>query len=516
MSESDYISLSKNMSPIKQEILLIQGCALLESGTATGLRQPQDILIVGDRIQAIGPEGSLLSDLSQADRIIEAKDRLALPGLINAHTHSPENLLKATSPSLPLELWLVPLFASFIEWSPRLVYLSSLLGAVEMLKTGTTTVLDHLWTVDGVSIPYLNAAMQAYADAGIRASVAPSIEDQDLLLSAGQKHGISFPHHPFVDRFEDWASIDQQMAELEQFIATWHLSSEGRLRCLVGPSGIHWCSPTLLNRCRDLAERYKTGMHLHAVETELQAAIIRESIGKGGISFLEEEGMLKPGTSLAHTIWLEEGDLDRLARTKTTVVHNPVSNLRLGSGRFPLIEALAMGVPVALGSDGSASNDTQNMFGVLKLTGLMHNISGCDHSWWPDPTRILNAATHGGASAVGMQSELGAIEPGQLADIVLINLTSSAFFPLRDPGLHLIYCEDGQSVETVLVNGKVVVDRGAVVGIDENLLRREITERCASAWPGFQNSLDRVPKTREVMAALEALQKIVLKKGGEA
>ncbi len=511
MRDSGYLQHSHPSSPRNDPPpLLIEGCALLTPGAQGNLLLNQDILIVGSRIQAVGPTGTVSLDPAGEGIVLQGKGLLAIPGLINAHTHSPENLLKATSPSLPLELWLVPLFAGLLEWSPRLVYLSAMLGATEMLKTGTTAVLDHIWTVAGVASEYLDAAMQAYVDVGIRAAVAPSIEDQDLVLEAGRQHGLQFPQHPFTDRFSSWPALDEQIAALERFLDTWHQAADGRLRCLVGPSGIHWCSPSLLQSCLQLAERYRTGIHLHVVETELQAVIIRNMLGQGGIAFLDHVGMLRPGTSLAHAIWLDPGDLERLVRTGAIVVHNPVSNLRLGSGRFPLVEARRLGVTVALGSDGSASNDTQNMFGVLKLTGLVHNVPGEDYERWPGPTDILAAATHGGAAALGMASELGEIAPGQLADLVLLNLESSAFFPIRDPYLHLVYCESGESVDTVIVNGKIVVEGRTVLTVDERALRREVQEYCNFIWPGFSEGLDHVGNTREVLTMLAALRRLIL------
>ncbi|HEU5229751.1 MAG TPA: amidohydrolase family protein [Ktedonobacteraceae bacterium] len=491
--------------------LLIQGCALLDPHEQSGLLFDQDILIAGEQIQAVGPTGTLPFNSLRVDRVIQGKGRVAIPGLINAHTHSLENLLKATSPSLPLELWLVPLFSDTVEWSPRLVYLSALLGAIEMLKTGTTAVLDHLWTVDGVAPAYLNATMQAYNDAGIRAAVAPSIEDQDLVLEAGTKRGLVFPHHPFIDRFTSWPSIDAQIGALEQFMARWHNAANGRLRCFVGPSGIHWCSPRLMQACLELAEQYDTGIHLHAVETELQAAVIRETLGQGGIAYLDQLGVLKAGTSLAHAIWLEPGDLEMLAHTGTTAVHNPVSNLRLGSGRFPFAEARKQGVMIALGSDGSASNDTQNMFGVLKLTGLIHNQPDFDYRKWPRPTEILDAATRGGASALGMASDLGEIAPGYLADLALLNLDNAAFLPLRDPYLHLVYCENGYSVDTVIVHGKIVVEHGSITSVDEMALRREIREYCNPTKSGFPLPED-ATNTHEVLATIDTLRKLILSK----
>lgn len=489
--------------------LLIRDCALLAPAEPGGLLLHQDILVVGTRIAAIGPTGTLAGETGTL-QIVSGEGRLAIPGLINAHTHSPENILKATSPSLPLELWLIPLFANSVSWSPRLTYLSALLGAAEMLKTGTTAVLDHLWTVEGVAGEYLDEAMRAYQDSGIRVGVAPSIEDQDLVLEAGTRAGLEFPEHLFTNRFALWPPIDEQLDNLGRFLETWHNRAEGRLRCLPGPSGIHWCSSELLERCLELAERFHTGLHLHAVETALQAHAIHSLLGKGGITFLKEEGILRPGTSLAHTIWLDPGDLDLLAETGATVVHNPVSNLRLGSGRFPLIEARKRGVWVALGSDGSASNDTQNMFGVLKLTGLVHNQPDEDYQDWPAATEILSLATAGGAAALGLQDELGRLAPGQLADIVLLDLNTDPFIPLRDPALQLVYCETGHSVDTVIVNGQVVVRHGILTLFDEQSLRAELATYCRAAWPSFSSSLEADPATRELLEVLGRLRRSLM------
>jgi len=234
-------------------------------------------------------------------------------------------------------------------------------------------------------------------------------------------------------------------------------------------------------------------------------------VGQGGIAYLEARGYLRPGTSLAHAIWLETGDLERLASSGATLVHNPVSNLRLGSGHFPFREARQMGVSVALGSDGSASNDNQNMFGVLKCTGLLHNRPGTDYRQWPDPRGIFEAATLGGAEALGLSQELGHIAPGQLADLVLFDLQTSAFLPLRDPYLHLVYSETGTSVTMVIVDGVVVVERGTVLSVDEEELRQEIRERCSTIWPGFPALRDRVAHTEAVQATFEALSQLVLR-----
>lgn len=488
--------------------ILVQGCNVLAPTQPGHLLMDQDILVVGERIQEVGPSGSLCYNPLRLDRVISGKGRLVIPGMINAHTHSLENMLKATSPSLPLELWLVPLFGNTFEWTPRMAYLSAALGALEMLKSGTTAVLDHLWTPSGVSEPFLDAVMQAYEDIGIRAAVAPSIEDQDLVLDYGLQRGLHFPEHPFTDRFELWPPIEEQLETLEQFIVRWHQSSSGRLSCLVGPSGIHWCSQMLLEHCNLLAERYETGMHIHAVETALQAQVIREYLGQDGIAYLADQYVMRPGTSLAHAIWLAPGDLEHIACSGATLVHNPVSNLRLGSGRFPLKRALDLGVSVALGCDGSASNDNQNMFSVLKLAGLLHNYPRLDYKKWPGAAAIFSASTTGGAAALGLASELGEIAPGQLADLVMLDLGSTAFLPLRDPYLHLVYCEPGSAVDTVIVHGETVVEHGKLTQLDETALIQEIRELCQKDWRTQTPAI--AENTHTVMSQIDTLRHMVL------
>ena len=510
ISERNSFMPADSLASSRVSTVLIRDCTMLTHQESTHLLSHQDIFLVGSRIHAIGPTGTLHVHPDVVGTLLDGTQLLAMPGLINAHTHSPENLLKATSVSLPLELWLLPLFVGIpqTEWTPRLVYVSAMLGAIEMLKSGTTAVLDHLWTVDGVASAYINAAMQAYQDVGIRASVAPSIEDCDLVMQAGGAQGIVFPTHPFTDRFTSWPSLNVQLAEMEQVIAAWHQAADGRLICMPGPSGIHWCSPDLLDKCQALAEKYHTPMHLHAVETELQAAVIHRILGCGGIDFLNGQGVLRPGTSLAHAIWLEPHDVGTLALSGASVVHNPVSNMRLGSGLFPFTQAKRQGVTIALGCDGAASNDTQNMFGVLKLCGLLHNHSYDSYEQWPEAVEILDAATCGGAAALGLTDELGTLAPGQLADIVLLDLTSPAFFPLHDPYLHLVYCEQGESVDTVIVHGQVVVQHNVVKTVDEDALRKEARLLCKKLWPtGF---LSQDVATQEVMKTFTALRRLLL------
>ncbi|GCE23040.1 amidohydrolase family protein [Dictyobacter kobayashii] len=488
----------------QQQAILIENCRLLSQEDPSGLVSG-DILVVGNIIEAIGKAGTLRAPDDVLCHTLTGENVLAVAGMINAHTHSPENILKAALPSMPVEIWGLALYNDYIAWTPQLTYLSALAGALEMLKTGTTAVLDHHWTVVGVSAEHLNAVMQAYHDCGIRATVAPFLEDRDLLLEAGERYGVSFPAHPYVDRFDNWVPLEEQFAVIEQFMQNWHGGAGGRLRGMPGPVGIQWCSPDLLHSCLEIAQKYQVGMHLHALETQFQANMVEKMLGKKGLQFLQDEGALKAGTSLAHAIWLEPGDLSLLAQTQTTVVHNPISNLRLGSGRFQLEEAIQQGVHVALGSDGSASNDTQNMFEVLKMTGLVHNQAHIPYKRWPRPAQIIEMATHAGALALGYQHELGRLAPGQLADIVLLDLLDSSFLPLHEPLLHLVYGKPDTAVDSVIVNGQLVLEHKKSTYIDESALYEEIRRTCQPAWPGIQAFINMTPATGEVIASFQKL-----------
>jgi 5-methylthioadenosine/S-adenosylhomocysteine deaminase len=206
-------------------------------------------------------------------------------------------------------------------------------------------------------------------------------------------------------------------------------------------------------------------MHIHLAETKAQAVVGDQLYGASLLKHLDDIGVLTAELSLAHAIWLGEGDVERFAQSGATPVHNPASNLRIGSGLAPVKEFIASGVNVALGTDGAASNDGQNMFDALRLAGLIHNQAGSDFDKWLTPSQLLTMATRNGARAFGI--EAGIIAPGRLGDIVLLRRDTPAFTPLNDPIAQLIWCENGSSVDTVLVNGEVVVQSGRLAKMDE-------------------------------------------------
>jgi cytosine/adenosine deaminase-related metal-dependent hydrolase len=424
------------------------------------------------------------------DRILEGKDRLAIPGLINAHTHSLENFSKATKEKVPLELWLLDL-SLLAGFSPREIYLSAILGAMEMLRTGTTAVLDHIALGPDLTTEALDAAMQAYADSGIRGGVAPLIQDDDQVVRAAVAARPALG--PLLEGCQEAMTAAEYIELLEWLFRKWHRAREGRLLCFAGPAGFQWCSDELLQGSLDVAKQYGGGWHMHLLETRLQALVCYDLHGKSATRVMKERNLLGPEVSLAHSVWLDDADVDILAETRSRVVHNPASNLRLGSGFAPIIEMLERGVKVALGTDGSASSDNQIMFDAIKLAGLMHNVRTTDHRRWPSSRDVVRMATANGAAALCLEEDLGQLKPGRLADIVLLDTSTLLFTPFNDAFRHLAYCENGSSVRTVIVDGKVVVEGGRILTVDEGSIREEARD----AWERMYRELPRLRKETE-------------------
>ena len=459
--------------------ILIRGCAVLDETQPDGYASSQNILIEGNRISKITS-----ANISEKgiDRVLEGKDRLAIPGLINAHTHSLENFSKATKEKMPLELWLLDLF--LLEgFSPREIYLAAMLGAMEMLKTGTTAVLDHLALGNDLTAEALSAAMQAYADSGIRGGVAPLIQDNDQVMQAAvaARPGL----RPLLGENQEAMTASEYIELLDWFFRKWHRAEDGRLLCFAGPGGFQWCSDDLLQGSLEVAKRYGGGWHMHLVETKIQAMVCFDLHGKSATAAMKERDLLGPEVSLAHSVWLDEADLDMLAESDSRVVHNPASNLRIGSGFAPIIEMLERGITVALGTDGSASSDNQIMFDAMKLAALIHNLRSTDHRWWPSSKDVVRMATVNGAAALGMEGDLGELRPGKLADVVLLDTNTLLLTPFNDAFRHLCYAENGGSVHSVIVDGRLVVEGGRVLTADEESIAQEARD----AWQRMYREL---------------------------
>lgn len=471
--------------------ILIKNCAVLSEEKESGYIENMNIVVEGNRIIYIGSE----SKEGPFGRVIDGSDMLAIPGLINSHTHSSEVYFKGTTDCLPLEMWLMNLFGLCGEYSDRDVYLSSIVGAIEMLKTGTTSLLDHFWSNPDAGEVQLGAAMQAYSDIGIRAAIAPMLNNMDQVLDIAAQRGFSIDESFFG---ECGKPIDERLDSIEAFFEKWHHKENGRLQCFAGPDGIQWCSEELFRRYIDIANKYDSFVHMHALETFAQFTACHEMMGKSGIKVLRDYGILNDRVSLAHSVWVTSEDIDILAEYGVMVVHNPACNLKLGSGIAPIREMIDKGVIVGLANDGSASSDNQVMFDALKIAALEHNTTSTDHNKWVSARQVMKMATAWGGHVMGHKNELGYLKAGCLADITLLNLNTPQLSPLNDAYRALVFCETGSSVDTVIVDGRIVVDQGKLTTVDEECLLREIRSVVKSKGKASPEKLAEVERTVEL------------------
>ncbi len=458
--------------------LLVKGATILD---AEGPLQVADIRTEGGTITEVGAglrPGSA--------RVIDADQMVAMPGLINAHTHSAQNLDRGTTPNLPLDLWLM--WAVFgkppITADDR--YTLAMAGALEMLKSGCTAVLDHGWVAPWEFENYSEAIMSAYADAGMRAGLAPMIGDLDIFDTMSFAGASDPKPEPLGDPFEAPGLLES----MARFFDRWQ-GAHSRLTPMVGPSAPQRCTHELMDGLAQLARERRAGFHTHVLETRTQIGANIERYGRSSVAYLEDLGLLFPGASLAHCVWMDPDEFATVRRCGATIVHNPVSNLRCGSGILPVADLLEGRVSVALGADGAASNDNQNMFEAMKFATLMQTLHG-SHLRWPQAPAIWRMCLQGGAAA--LDQPLGSLQPGGAADIVLLD--TERHVPVHAEGLatSLVLAEHGQSVHTVIVDGEPVVSEGRSTRVDDSAMAersRALQRRFLENLPERQAFYDR-------------------------
>ncbi|WP_168990518.1 amidohydrolase family protein [Aureimonas flava] len=424
------------------------------------------------QIAALLPADAVVPD--QADERIDGRRLLAVPGFVNAHTHSPYNLVRGSAPMLPLELWSLHASAGSERRTAREVEVSALLGAVEMLRTGTTTVLDHIRIAPDIEGDLLDATAEAYRHAGMRAVIAPVVADKPLLETLpldsadfGGEEVAGYAARPTLP-------ARRQVEIVEAFAARWRddpLVSVG-----IGPSGPQRCTPELLVMAEDFARRHETIAHMHVLETRAQAEMGRRLHPGGMLAYLDDLGVLSSRSNLVHANWLAKGDVERIAQRDAAVIHNPVSNVRLASGRCPLPRLLRSGIRVGLGTDGACCNDSGNMLETLKWAAILHNDEAEDPARWIQPGTALRLACEGGADAIGLGKVAGRLDAGMAADVCLLDLDTTAFVPLSDPVRQLVLSETGGAVRHVFVDGRAVLRDGRCTSVDEPSLFAEAQE----------------------------------------
>ena len=423
-----------------------------------------DVLIDDDRISAIGPALSV----PPRTRELDATGRLVLPGLINAHTHAASHLVRGRAGNWTLEDLLLHAPANYGFRSPEDEYLSAAIGAIEMLKTGCTAAYDLYMAVPAVTEEAMEAVVRAYTDVGVRVVLAPAVADVVFYrVVPGLFELLPADLRRTVEAIEP-APTKGLLELTERVIRRWHGAQGGRVRAAVSPTIPNQATDEFLDGCARLAREYGVGVHTHLAESKVQVIESQRRWGKTIVARLAEHGLLGPGFVGAHAIWLTDDDIRRLADAGATVAHNPGSNLRLGCGIAAVREMLDRGLAVGLGTDGSVCADNQNLFEALRIASVVSTIRFPHQAdRWLDARTVWTLATTGSARVLGLAADIGAVAPGRKADLVIVRADSVFLTPLADPLNALVYAETGAGVETVLSDGRIVLDRGRVTGLDE-------------------------------------------------
>jgi guanine deaminase len=443
--------------------LLLKGGRVL-NGTRTTL-EPADVLVNNTRIVAVRPSLPVSRDVQEYD----ATGCIILPGLINAHTHSHNNLTRGLADNWTLEDLLNYGPVLYANRTPEEQYLSAAIGAIEMLKTGCTAAYDLFTSLPAPNQRAVEATISAYTDVGMRAVVSPLVADMVFYQTVPGLLELLPPDLKKTVAGIEAAPTKGLLDVVEDVVRRWDGAADGRIRVGVGPTIPGQCTDQLLTGCLRLAREYGVGIHTHLAETKIQVIYGMHRWGKSLVGQLGDLNLLGPGFVGAHGVWLTSGDIRQLADTGATVVHNPASNLKLGSGIAPVREMLSQeGLNVGLGADGSMSSDNQNMFEAMRFAALVNKVRyPYQPEHWIGAQAVWAMATTGSAQALGMVEDIGAVAPGYKADLVLLRADSVFLRPLNHPLNALVYAETGASVETVLVDGRIVLEEGRVLTLDE-------------------------------------------------
>ncbi|TCP58083.1 5-methylthioadenosine/S-adenosylhomocysteine deaminase [Tumebacillus sp. BK434] len=432
--------------------LLIANAMILTMTGETVTPIQGDLLIEGDLITAVGEVSA--EQQAQAEEVIDAQGMVALPGLVNCHNHAAMSILRGFSEDLRLMEWLSQkMWPAEARMTQEDVYLGTLLAAVEMIKSGTSTFADMYVFTDSVA--------QAVIDSGMRAALTRG------MLDAPEGRETRF-------------------AEARALFETWNGAGDGRLTVMAGPHGPHTCPPAFLQEVCKLADEFNAPLHIHLAETTEEVEIIRKAYGLTPTEYLKEVGLFDHHVVLAHSVHLTAGDIEILRESKLRggIAHNPVSNLKLGCGIAPVTEYLRAGLTVGLGTDGPGSATTLDMFEEIKAAAWLQKVQTFDPTALT-AAQVLQMATREGAKVLALDSAIGTLEAGKKADVILVDTNAAHLRPHHDLTALLAYSANGADVHTTIVGGEVLMRGRKLTKLDEQGLIGEIEQRAKFITAGI-------------------------------
>jgi 5-methylthioadenosine/S-adenosylhomocysteine deaminase len=485
--------MSTNRVVISGAIVLVHG----EPGA-----RPADIVLQGDTIAAIEPPGT-----ADAPERIDASRRLIIPGLINAHTHGHGGLAKGLG-----DRWSLKLLLNAGPWTSGHRtnddrYLSTLLSAIEMLRKGCTSCYDLAAMLPVPTEEGLHDVARAYNDLGMRAVISPMVADRSFYQAIPGLLDAFPPELRAVADTMRTATAEAILTPMRAAAKAWPFPRD-QIRLGIAPTIPLHCSDEFLIGCRDLAEGFGLPVQTHLAESPVQRTAGLQRFGKTLTAHLDAIGLLGPGFSAAHAIWIDDAEMALIARHGGSLAHNPGSNLRLGNGIADMRRAIAAGVTVGVGTDGSGSSDNQNMFEAMRLAAFLSRIFDRAPEEWISAAEALQLATQGSAAVLGMADQIGKIAPGYKADMAFLDLDHVNLVPLNSAVNQLVNTEDGAAVRDVMIGGRFALRDGVLPGIDwpnivsraesaaarlaeANASAREVTERLAPVVNHFCLGLGR-------------------------
>jgi 5-methylthioadenosine/S-adenosylhomocysteine deaminase len=426
------------------KILIRDGTVVtMEREGSEGVIENGEVAVTGPWITHVGPAGTTPADF-KPDKEINAAGMAVLPGLVNAHTHAAMTLFRGYADDLPLMEWLKekiwPLEAKLTKDD---IYWGTLLCCLEMIKSGTTTFADMYF--------HMNQVAQAVEKIGMRASLSWGLIESPPSSTVG-------------------------LTLSQRFANKWHGAAHNRITVMLGPHAPYTCSPDFLKKVIKLAQKLKVGIHIHLAETAQEIEDIKRDYGTTPVQLMEEIKMFEVPVAAAHCVHLSEEDIAVLAAKRVGVVHNPESNMKLASGIAPVKKMLTAGCLVSLGTDGAASNNNQNMWEEMHSAALLQKVANNDPTALP-AYQVLTLATVNGAEVLGLGREIGLLKKGYKADIILVNLQKPHLYPHHDLFAHLIYAAQGSDVETVIIDGQLIMENKQVLTVDEEEILFETQKR---------------------------------------
>ena len=404
------------------------------------------VAVSGDRIALVSDSPQRIEryerERGEGLQVADGAGRLVMPGLINLHNHVSMTLMRGYADDLPLMPWLTEKIWPFeAKLDGDDIYSGAELGIAEMLLGGTTAFVDMYWYADRVA--------EAAIRSGIRAVVSPA----------------------FVG-----TAFDGYVERTQRMIERYNGAAGDRIRVWVAPHAPYTCTPEQIRESLKLCERNGVGVNIHVAETLSEVETIRERYGKTPVEHLRDLGGFDYRALAVHCVHLTETDMEILSRQGVSVVYNPQSNMKLASGIAPVARLLERGANVGIGTDGPSSNNDLDMWDEMRTGSFLQKVATGDPCVLP-AYEVLRMATTRAADAIGMKGEIGVLAEGARADLIVLNLDKPHLTPCHDLVANLVYCAKPSDVETVMVDGRIVVRQGALANGDFGAIRREVERR---------------------------------------